>query len=177
LFGGERKKKQERKGEKRKSDGEVMVENRNGTRLMRRERSRFCEKRDQDILNIGGGGGGGGAGGGAEGAFPVLLKYTKRYIKQPPPPPPPQPRKPKRDARIQKAQPNRPRANLPKKPSLICLPSYTKTGSEKSFKNEHQLSHTQASKQVSKQAKETFLKKKRLWDKTGSRGEEERNEC
>jgi len=51
LFGGERKKKQERKGEKRKSDGEVMVENRNGTRLMRRERSRFCEKRDQDILN------------------------------------------------------------------------------------------------------------------------------
>lgn len=62
---------------------------------------------------------------------------------------------------------------FPKKPSLICLPSYTKTESEKIFKKQ-----TPALTHPGKQASErNVFEKKRLWDKTGSRGEGERNGC
>ncbi len=60
-----------------------------------------------------------------------------------------------------------------KKQSLFTLPLTRKRKARKVSKNEPQLSP----KQASKQAKVPFLKKKRLWDKTGSRGEEERNGC
>jgi len=81
---------------------------------------------------------------------------------------------PKRNGK-KEAQPHRPRPErCSQRYSLFACPLTRKLKARKVSKM-NTSSHTP--KQASKQAKETFLKKKRLWDKTGSRGEEERNEC